>query len=154
MANQDRYSPTGPRRDPVTVIQTTPPRAVVHPHKRGRPGARRGESFSERYYVQAYRRLLARHKRLIRRVAIGCAVLVVAPLLVFLGLWWRLSSGPIQIDVVTPWLASAIQDNFGSHDRVEIGGTQIEGTETGGAAVRIRDIVVSDANGAVVAKAP
>jgi Protein of unknown function len=155
MANQDRYNPAGPRREPVTVVQTTPPRPVVHPHRRGRLGAaRRGERFGDSRYLLAYRRLLARHKRLIRRVAIGCAVLVVAPLLVFLGLWWRLSSGPIQIDVVTPWLASAIQDNFGSHDRVEIGGTQIEGTESGGAAVRIRDIVVRDANGAVVAKAP
>jgi Protein of unknown function len=157
MANQDRYNPMGPRREPVTVVQATPPRrepvTVIHP-RRGRLGAaRRGERGDGRYLL-AYRRLLARHKRLIRRIVIGSAALVVVPLLVFLGLWWRLSSGPIQIDVVTPWLASAIQDNFGSRDRVEIGGTQIESTENGGAAVRIRDIVVRDANGAVVAKAP
>jgi hypothetical protein len=71
-----------------------------------------------------------------------------------LGLWWRLGSGPIQVDVVTPWLASAIEENFGSNHHVEVGGTQIERTENGGMAVRIRDIAVRDADGAVVASAP
>ncbi len=75
-------------------------------------------------------------------VVLGCA-----------GLWWRLSSGPIQIDVFTPWLVSAIEDNFGSHERVEVGGTQIERTAHG-AAVRVRDIVVRDPDGTVVASAP
>ena len=70
------------------------------------------------------------------------------------GLWWRLASGPIQLDVVTPWLAAAIEENFGSGHHVEVGGTQIEHTENGGTAVRIRDIVVRDADGAVVASAP
>jgi hypothetical protein len=70
------------------------------------------------------------------------------------GLWWRLSSGPIQLDIVTPWLASAIEENFGSSEHVDVGGTQIERTENGGAAVRIRDIVVRDADGTVVASAP
>ncbi len=59
-----------------------------------------------------------------------------------------------SLDIVTPWLASAIEDNFGSHDRVKVGGTQIERTKNGGAAVRIRDIVVLDSDGAVVASAP
>jgi len=56
--------------------------------------------------------------------------------------------------VFTPWLVSAIEENFGSHQRVEVGGTQIERTGNGGAAVRIRDIVVRDQDGAVVARAP
>ncbi len=158
MANQDRYNGTGPRREPVTVVQATPPRrepvTVVHPRRRGLAGTRRGDRFGDSRYLIAYRRLLARHKCLIRRVAIGSGAVVAVLLFAVLGLWWRLSSGPIQIDVVTPWLASAIQDNFGSQDHVEIGGTQIESTENGGAAVRIRDIVVRDANGAIVAKAP
>ena len=55
---------------------------------------------------------------------------------------------------MTPWLASAIEENFGSSHRVEVGGTQIERTENGGTAVRIRDIVVRDADGTVVASAP
>lgn len=71
-----------------------------------------------------------------------------------LALWWRLTTGPIQLDVVTPWLASAIEENFGSGHHVEVGGTQIERTENGGTAVRIRDIVVRDADGTVVASAP
>jgi len=70
------------------------------------------------------------------------------------GLWWRLASGPIQLDVVTPWLVAAIEENFGNGHHVEVGGTQIEHTESGGTAVRIRDIVVRDSEGAVVASAP
>ncbi len=80
---------------------------------------------------------------LVSLLVLGCA-----------GLWWRLSSGPIQLDVFTPWLVSAIEDNFGSHEHVEVGGTQIERTENGGAAVRVRDIVVRDPDGTVVARAP
>jgi hypothetical protein len=71
-----------------------------------------------------------------------------------LGLWWRLATGPIQLDAFTPWLVSAIEENFGSQERVEVGGTQIERTENGGAAVRVRDIVVRDPDGTVVASAP
>ena len=55
---------------------------------------------------------------------------------------------------MTPWLASAIEENFGSNHHVEVGGTQIERTETGGTAVRMRDIVVRDADGTIVASAP
>ncbi len=71
-----------------------------------------------------------------------------------LGLLWRLDSGPIQLDAFTPWLVSAIEENFGSRERVEVGGTQIERTDNGGAAVRVRDIVVRDPDGTVVASAP
>ena len=86
-------------------------------------------------------------------VGIGSALVVGLLLLGVGGLWWRLSSGPIQLDVFTPWLVSAIEENFGSHERVEVGGTQIERTEHG-AAVRVRDIVVRDPDGTVVASAP
>ena len=102
----------------------------------------------------AYRRLLARHQRLIRGVGIGSAIVVGVLALGFATLWWRLANGPIQLDVATPWLASAIEENFGSHHKVQVGGTQIERTGNGGAAVRIRDIVVRDAEGTVVASAP
>ena len=108
-----------------------------------------------RNYASAYWRLLARQNGLIRRLAIGSAGIVGRhrdrrrP-----ALWWRLSSGPIQLDVVTPWLAAAIEENFGSHRQVQVGGTQIERTENGGAAVRIRDIVVRDPDGTIVASAP
>jgi len=104
--------------------------------------------------LAAYRRVLARHRRLIRRIGIGSGILAGLLILGLGGLWWRLSSGPIQLDAFTPWLAAAIADNFGSSERVEVGGTQIERTENGGAAVRVRDIVVRDPDGTVVASAP
>src|SRR5262245_7495286 len=77
--------------------------------------------------------------------------------LVFISLsilWWRLGNGPIAFDVATPWLAAAMEENFGSRHQVEVGGTQIERDANGRTALRIRDIVVRDADGAVVASAP
>jgi hypothetical protein len=143
MANQDRQSAAPPRWE-----------RTVHPRRRGNlAAARRGERWGDGRYLAAYRRLLARHQRLIKRVGIGSAVAAALLVLGVGGLWWRLSSGPIQLDVFTPWLVSAIEENFGSHERVEVGGTQIERTAHG-AAVRVRDIVVRDPDGTVVASAP
>src|SRR5579872_5056345 len=106
------------------------------------------------FSIPVYRHFFAEHGRLIRRGGIALAVLVVLLTGGAAGLWWRLASGPIQFDVATPWLAAAIEENFGSGHHVEVGGTQIEHTESGGTAVRIRDIVVRDADGTVVASAP
>src|SRR5581483_6009445 len=97
---------------------------------------------------------LARHGTLFRRTAIGLGAFAAIIIVGCVALWWRLTSGPIQLDVVTPWLAAAIEENFGSGHHVQVGGTQIERTENGGTAVRIRDIVVRDADGTVVASAP
>jgi hypothetical protein len=144
MAIEDRQSAMLPQREPV-----------AYPRRRGSVrAARRGARWGDSRYLAAYLRLLDRHRRLIRRIGIGSGVLAAVLLVAVLGLWWRLASGPIQLDVFTPWLASAIEENFGSHERVEVGGTQIERTENGGAAVRIRDIVVRDPDGTVVARAP
>jgi Protein of unknown function len=144
MTNQDRQSAMLPKREPV-----------VYPRRRGSlAAAHRGERWGDGRYLAAYRRLLARHRRLIRRIGIGSGVLAGLLTLACLGLWWRLASGPIQLDAFTPWLASAIEENFGSRERVEVGGTQIERTENGGTAVRIRNIVVRDPDGTVVASAP
>ncbi len=71
-----------------------------------------------------------------------------------LALWWRLGSGPIDFDFATPWLTAAIEENFGSHHRVAVGGTQLERDASGRTALRIRDIVVRDAHGEIVASAP
>ena len=71
-----------------------------------------------------------------------------------LALWWRLSSGPIELDMATPWLKAAIEDNFGGKHTVVVGGTQIERDEKGRTSLRLRDIVVRDADGTVVASAP
>jgi hypothetical protein len=147
MAIEDRQSAMLPQREPVAYR-----RRRGGPRAGGR-GARWG-GWGDSRYLAAYLRLLDRHRRLIRRVGIGSGVLAAVLLVAVLGLWWRLASGPIQLDVFTPWLVSAIEDNFGSREHVEVGGTQIERTENGGAAVRIRDIVVRDPDGTVVARAP
>jgi hypothetical protein len=97
---------------------------------------------------------MARHGRLIRRGFLGIGVLGLLVTFGCLALWWRLAAGPIQLDIVTPWLAAAIEENFGNNRHVEVGGTQIERTENGATAVRMRDIVVRDADGTVVASAP
>ena len=89
--------------------------------------------------------------RKVAYVAGGAAAFV---LLAMLGLWWRLASGPIELDVATPWLAAAIEENFGASHRVEVGGTQIERDANGRTALRIRDIVVRDQDGEIVASAP
>ena len=133
-------------------------RSVVHLRRRVRSAATDGAlRASDVPRVSPFRpvwALFARHQTWIRRSAIGIGVLCVLVAAGFLTLWWRLASGPIQLDVATPWLASAIEENFGSHHHVAVGGTQIERTENGGTAVRIRDIVVRDADGSIVASAP
>src|SRR5262245_35975139 len=84
-------------------------------------------------------------------------VLIAIAVVVVIGgaaLWWRLSSGPIMLDLATPWLTAAIEQNLGSRYRVEVGGTQLERDEQGHTALRLRDIVLRDASGAPVAVAP
>ena len=89
-----------------------------------------------------------------RRIFWGSAATLAVIALAAFGLWWRLSSGPIELDVVTPWLKAAIEENFGGKHTVEVGGTQLERDENGRTSLRLRDIVVRDADGTVVASAP
>src|SRR5262249_17168525 len=70
------------------------------------------------------------------------------------GLWLMLASGPISLDVATPWLAAAVAENFGKQFRIDIGGTVLERDEHGRTAMRIRSITVRDHDGTVVASAP
>ena len=89
-------------------------------------------------------------RRLFWTTAITVAVATVA----VLGLWWRLSNGPIELDIATPWLKAAIEENFGGKHTVVVGGTQIERDEKGRTSLRLRDIIVRDADGTVVASTP
>jgi hypothetical protein len=93
-------------------------------------------------------------ERWVKRLALVTGVLAVIFVSCFGGLWWRLGAGPINLDVATPWLAAAIEDNIGHGNRVEVGGTQIERAGRIRIAVRIRDIVVRDRDQVVVATAP
>src|SRR4051812_7230489 len=60
----------------------------------------------------------------LRRSLIGIGGALAIFSLVFGALWWRLGSGPIEFDIATPWLTSAIEDNFGENYKVQVGGTQ------------------------------
>ncbi|KRR09643.1 hypothetical protein CQ12_14280 [Bradyrhizobium jicamae] len=93
-------------------------------------------------------------ERWVKRLAIVIAVLAVIFIGCFGGLWWRLGAGPINLDIATPWLAAAIEENIGHGNTVAVGGTQIERAGRIRIAVRIRDIVVRDRDQVVVATAP
>jgi hypothetical protein len=90
----------------------------------------------------------------VRRFGIAVAILMVIFGCGFGGLWWRLGAGPINVDMATPWLATAIEENIGHGNTVEVGGTQIERAGRIRIAVRIRDIVVRDRDHVIVASAP
>jgi len=93
-------------------------------------------------------------ERWVRRIGLVLAVLVVIFATCFGALWWRLGAGPINLDMATPWLAAAIEQNIGHGNTVEVGGTQIERAGRIRIAVRIRDIIVRDRDHAIVASAP
>ena len=123
-------------------------------HRADRLLGRRGSSLSGiggRFMV--FGRWL-RSAHWLRRLLITSLALVVVFVIAFGGLWWRLGAGPISLDIATPWLITAIEDNIGPGNTVEIGGTQIERAGRIRVAVRIRDIVVRDRDHAIIASAP
>jgi len=93
-------------------------------------------------------------ERWVKRLAIVVVALLIIFGACFGGLWWRLGAGPINLEMATPWLAAAIEENIGNGNTVEVGGTQIERAGRVRIAVRIRDIVVRDRDHAIVASAP
>lgn len=99
-------------------------------------------------------RLWLASERWVKRLAIVIAALMVIFAGSFGALWWRLGAGPINLDMATPWLAAAIEENIGHGNTVEVGGTQIERAGRIHIAVRIRDIIVRDRDHAIVASAP
>ena len=92
--------------------------------------------------------------RFVRRLFWSLAICFVLATVAVLGLWWRLSSGPIELNIATPWLKAAIEENFGGNHSVTVGGTQLERDERGRTSLRLRDIVVRDGDGTIVASAP
>src|SRR3954469_10242201 len=103
--------------------------------------------------IGTLRRWLA-GERWVKRLAVVIAVLLVIFTGCFGGLWWRLGAGPINLEMATPWLAAAIEENIGHGNTVEVGGTQIERAGRIRIAVRIRDVIVRDRDHAIVASAP
>jgi hypothetical protein len=104
-------------------------------------------------HLAALRRWLA-GERWVKRLAVVIAALMVIFAGCFGGLWWRLGAGPINLEMATPWLAAAIEENIGHGNTVEVGGTQIERAGRIRIAVRIRDIIVRDRDHVIVATAP
>ncbi len=104
---------------------------------------------------QHYRpHILTPRKRWARRLLIGTGVVAFAAVASCGIVWMQLGYGPVAIDVATPWLTSAIEERLGGRHRVEVGGTVLERDEVGRSALRLRDIVVRDAHGSVIASAP
>ncbi len=95
-----------------------------------------------------------RWKVALRRLAIGCAAVAIVVAAGVGALWWRLSSGPITLDVATPWLTAAIERNLGEQHRITVGGTVLERDAKGRTALRLRDIVVRSPDGEILASAP
>jgi hypothetical protein len=85
-----------------------------------------------------------RRHPVVRKATIAGGAVLAVLLLCAGALWWRLASGPIMLDLFTPWLTSAIEQNLGSRYRVEVGGTQLERDAQGRTALRLRDIVLRD----------
>src|SRR5262249_35516051 len=134
--------------------------AAVHLHWRAFLAARQGHQphpFDDDHAPAADlhpRELLRLERPMLRRliyagVGGGGVILVAAGLL-----WWRLASGPLSLDLVTPWLTSAVEERLGGGHRIEVGGTPAERDDGGRTALRLRDIVVRDRDGTVVASAP
>jgi hypothetical protein len=131
--------------------------AGLHLHARAQGARRRAAqagAHDQAAHADASRCLLGRRPRVLRRCAVGLAVLAGIVAIPIVALSWRLANGPLSLDLVTPWLSSAVEDRFGGRHRIEVGGTQLERTEEGGTAIRMRDIVVRDPDGTEVARAP
>jgi hypothetical protein len=129
-----------------------------HDEAAGRRARRLLSRSNSRLYRLGDRLGAVRHwlasERWVRRLAIVIAALLVIFAGGFGGLWWRLGAGPINLEMATPWLAAAIEENIGHGNTVEVGGTQIERAGRIHIAVRIRDIVVRGRDHAIVASAP
>src|SRR6185437_13047860 len=112
--------------------------------------AGQGRKWNFNWRSLQHRAVAILQRRFVRRLLIATAITGSLLIAVVLGLWWRLAIGPIELDVATPWLKAAIEENFGGDHSVVVGGTQIERDEKGRTSLRLRDIVVRDRDGTIV----
>src|SRR5664280_2538884 len=96
-----------------------------HDHDAAHSASRRQWNMLRRGVVKFVRRPW------VRRSFWGATITFAVVAVAIGGLWWRLSSGPIELDMATPWLKAAIEKNFGDNQTVVVGGTQIERDENG-----------------------
>lgn len=148
-APEVKAEPPQARESQVETLPAAEPAAPKH--NVTRKAARKAAVAAGRSGALPSRRIwLGRARRVATIVLPVCGVIILA----IAALWWRLMSGPIALDLATPWITAAIAENFGGEHRVEIGGTQLERDEDGRPRLRILDIVVRDADGTIVASAP
>lgn len=88
-----------------------------------------------------------------RKVALGAGIAALLFVVAIGSFIARLMMGPIEVGLATPILESAIKQTIGNSHEVQIGGTQIE-RDHGRNSIRVRDVVIRDADGAIVAGAP
>src|ERR1044072_1687085 len=125
--------------------------STLHLHGRALAERAAGNLRPEHHYERPY--LLTARSQWPRRICIGTGVVAFAAIASCAIVWWQLSAGSISINMVTPWLTSAIEERLGGGHRVEGGGTRLEGDETGRTALRLR-AVVGRGGGARAAGAP
>jgi hypothetical protein len=128
--------------------------AAAHLHWRALIAARAADRDEPPHIEHHLRELLHRQRPTVRWLIYGGAAVAAVVLLTTGFLWWRLTSGPLSVDLVTPWLTAALEERIGGGHRIEVGGTQLERDEDGRTALRLRDVVVRDRDGRVVAGAP
>src|SRR6516165_1874417 len=99
----------GPKLDGLRHLQ-----ASLDEHRRGQaaciaavlPAARSRLAFLSHLRLPRVRL----KSKLCRRVAIGGGVFVLAVVIGFGLLWWRLSSGTNGLNIATPWITAAIKE--------------------------------------------
>ena len=155
----NRRSPAQPSHRPKGAPK---PEHAAKPEQAPRHTKQHAPHSRRKAHVAALRQWSALHRgvlrflqrRTVRRLLWGSAITLGLVVVAAGGLWWRLSTGPIELDLATPWLKKAIEDNFGGSHTVSVGGTQLVRDEDGRISLRLRDIRVRDADGTVVASAP
>src|SRR5215471_16810398 len=80
--------------------------AAMHLHWRALTAARSLRRHQRSTVEAHFAELLRVHRPLIRRLTYGGAALATFCLLASVLLWWRLTSGPLSLEVATPWLTS------------------------------------------------
>src|SRR5580692_10006213 len=70
-----------------------------------------------------------------RRIGLVFAGLFALSILAAGALWALLASGPLSLDIATPWIKAAIAENLGSQFDIDIGGTVLERDEHGRTAM-------------------
>ena len=146
-----------------SITQRSTSTRAKHASKQGHAGkheqAARARRMPHHIALQQWNALQRRafqflRRRTVRRLLWGTTITLGLVVVAAGGLWWRLSIGPIELDLATPWLKKAIEDNFGGAHTVSVGGTQLERDENGRISLRLRGITVRAADGTVVASAP